>query len=476
MKKKIFSAFAAILVLVISVATLVACNPYKNTAIGGGDASAAVESNGGYVVKQGKYVYFINGFVGADADATWGAATKQGIVRAEMKEDGTIDNSTSKLLVPKSIYNSSANGGIAIFGEWVYYATPNIDKDKSGTASTTNTDFMRTKIDGSVTQLIGTIGTRSAEYIFTESRVLYFDKNTVSYIDFAGMKTNKNIGNGQGAVKGTLLENVASIAWAYGSKEMFYVQNAPAEYSYKNYNNLCAINLDGTNQRTLATIDTFLTEGKKPENDQLNVFKYTLSKMYVEQDGSSTIYYTKTHNEASTAKKDGLFMAKAKDVKASEKLLNKIGSTTLVPLGYEEGALAYNANNKYCWYNGTETENPDGTETENPVLVTDASQTIWKVDQEKGIVYFSATSSATALYKISYRGATDNISTVISEGIKTDGLVLDFIGNDFFFFATNDNNYLHTINLLTFDKDAKDAESAYIGIGRPEKEDKTDNK
>lgn len=468
MKKKLFSAFAAILVLVISIATLVACNPYKNTAIGGGDATALVESNGGYIVKQGNYVYFVNGYVGADADATWGAATKQGIVRAEVKEDGTIDNSTSKLLVPKSVYNSSVNGGIAIFGEWVYYATPNVDKDKSGTASTTDTDFMRTKIDGSVTQLIGTIGTRSSEYIFTSSRVLYFTNNTVSYIDFSGMKTNKNIDNGQGATKGTLLENVASIAWAYGSNEMFYVQNAPAEDSYKNYNNLCAINLDGTNQRTLATIDTFLTEGKKSENDQLNVFKYTLAKMYVEADGSSTIYYTKTHNEASTAKPDGLFMAKAADVKASEKRLNHNGSTTLVPLGYEEGALAYNKENKYCWYNGTETE--------NPVLVSDASQTIWKVDKEKGIVYFSATSSASALYKISYRGATDNITTVISEGIKTDGFVLDFIGNDFFFFATNDNNYLHTINLLTFDKDAKDAESTYIGIGRPEKEDKTDNK
>ena len=74
MKKKLFSAFAAILVLVISVATLVACNPYKNPAIGGGDATAPVESNGGYIVKQGNYVYFVNGYVGADADATWGGA------------------------------------------------------------------------------------------------------------------------------------------------------------------------------------------------------------------------------------------------------------------------------------------------------------------------------------------------------------------------------------------------------------------
>lgn len=86
MKKKILSAIAATLILAVCIVCLVACNPYKMDAIGGGDASAKVESNGGYVVKQGNYVYFINGYVGADADATWGAATKQGIVRAEYKD------------------------------------------------------------------------------------------------------------------------------------------------------------------------------------------------------------------------------------------------------------------------------------------------------------------------------------------------------------------------------------------------------
>lgn len=98
MKKKILSAIAATLILAVCIVCLVACNPYKMDAIGGGDASAKVESNGGYVVKQGNYVYFINGYVGADADAAWGAATKQGIVRAEYK-DGKIDNSTSLSLI-----------------------------------------------------------------------------------------------------------------------------------------------------------------------------------------------------------------------------------------------------------------------------------------------------------------------------------------------------------------------------------------
>lgn len=453
MKKKILSAIAATLILAVCIVCLVACNPYKMDAIGGGDASAAVESNGGYVVKQGNYVYFINGYVGADADATWGAATKQGIVRAEYK-DGKIDNSTAKVLVPKSIYNSSANGGIAIFGEWVYYATPNIDKDKNGTASTTNTDFMRTKIDGSVTQLLGTIGTRSSEYLFTPSRVYYFDSSTISYIDFSGMKTDKNIDNAKGANKGTLAENVTSVAWKYDCNEFYYVQSAPTEDSYKNYNNLCASTLAGET-RTLATQTTYTSD---PVNDQLNVFKFSLVTMCVESDGSATLYFTKTYTLNGSSKTAGLFMAKASDVKGSEKLLNTVANTTVFPLGYADGALAYNGDKVYCWYNGVD----------EPTQVTTTSQTVWYV--KDGLVYFTDSSSASKLYAISYKTA-GNVKDVIEEGIKVDGLKLDFVGDDFFFFATDDDNYLHTINLVTFDKDVEDAESTYIGVGRPEKEE-----
>jgi len=453
MKKKILSAIAATLILAVCIVCLVACNPYKMDAIGGGDASAKVESNGGYVVKQGNYVYFINGYVGADADAAWGAATKQGIVRAEYK-DGKIDNSTSKVLVPKSVYNSSANGGIAIFGEWVYYTTPNVDKDKNGTASTTNTDFMRTKIDGSVTQLIGTIGTRSSEYLFTPTRVYYYESSKISYIDFSGMKTNKNIDNGKGANKGVLAENVTSVAWKYDCNEFYYTQSAPTEESYMNYNNLCASTLAGET-RTIATKNTFT---ENVTGDPLNVFKFTLVTMYVESDGSATLYYTKAHTVSSSVT-DGLFMAKASDVKGSEKLLNTVAKTTVFPLGYEEGALAYNNDSVYCWYNGTD----------EAVQVTTTSQTVWYV--KDGLVYFTDSSSASKLYAISYKSAS-NVKDVLVEGIKTDGLKLDFVGDDFFFFASDDDNYLHTINLITFDSTVEDAESTYIGVGRPEPEDK----
>ena len=453
MKKKLFSVFAAVLVLVLCVAALVACNLYKADSIGSGDSSAAVESNGGYVVKQGKFVYFINGYVGESADNTWGAATKQGIVRAEIK-DGKVDPKSAKLVVPKSVYNSSNVGGIAIHGEWIYYTSVNTDKDKSGTASTVNTDFMRTKTDGSVTQLIGTIGTRSAKYIFTKSRVLYYTNNTIGFIDFSKMN-DKATDKGNGAVKGTLAENVENVVWDYATDSIFYVQTAPSEDSYKNYNNLCTIKADGSGQKVLATQKTFVAEDKDPVQDQLNVFKYSLVNMYVEEDGDCTLYYTKSHTFSSNSVSDGLFMAKASDVKRFEKNLNTIASTTLVPLGYAEGALAYNSDSVYCWYNGVEKE--------NPVQVTSKSQTIWKVDKAKGVVYYTASSSAKSISKISYREAKDNATVIMEEGIKTDWLVLDFVGNDFYFFASDDDNYLHTVNLETFDKDAEDAASTYIG-------------
>lgn len=462
MKKKLFSVFAAVLVLVICIAALVACNPYKADSIGSGDSSAAVESNGGYVVKQGRFIYFINGYVGESADNAWGAATKQGIVRAEIK-DGKVDPKSAKLVVPKSVYNSSNVGGIAIHGEWIYYTSVNTDKDKTGTASTVNTDFMRTKTDGSVTQLIGTIGTRSAKYLFTTSRVLYYTDNTIGYIDFSGMN-DKATDKGKGAVKGTLVEKVENVVWSYDTDAIYYVQTAPSEDSYKNYNNLCTIKADGSGQKVLATQTTFVAEGVDPVNDQLNVFKYNILNLYVESDGDCTLYYTKSHTFSSNSVPDGLFMAKASNVKGTEKNLNTIASTTLVPLGYAEGALAYNAHSVYCWYNGVEKE--------NPVQVTSTSQTIWKVDKAQGVVYYTASSSAKSISKISYREAKDNAAVIMEEGIKTDWLVLDFVGNDFYFFASDDDNYLHTVNLETFDKDAEDAASTYIGCPTDRLDDK----
>ena len=179
MNKKLFVSIIAMVALVAVLATLlVGCNSFAWTSVGGGEPNADVESNGGYYVKQGKYVYFINGYDTAEVvDNTWGTPVKNSIVRAELV-NGEYTNFV--VVVPKQVYNKNANGGFAIFGEWIYYATPNNDLDKHGHASTTHTDFMRTKIDGSATQLIATINSRDSEYLFTATRILYKSGSTIN--------------------------------------------------------------------------------------------------------------------------------------------------------------------------------------------------------------------------------------------------------------------------------------------------------
>jgi len=452
MKKKLIGIVSLLALVVICATCLVACNTYKWKSIGGGDPTAEVESNGGYAVKQGDYVYYLNGYEGTDAANEWGKPVKQTIVRSEIK-DGVIDLKTTKIVVPKSIYNSSSNGGFSIFGEWIYYATPNYDRDKNGNASTTDTDFMRTKIDASVTQLIGRINVRNAEYLFTPSMILYYKSNTISYIDFSKMKTNADIKNGKGATEGVLAENVSSVVWKNGCDEIFYTQTVTGENSYKNYNELCSIKVDGSGKRTIATENTYLAEGEEPSKNPQKVFKFTLRDLYVESDGSATVYYTKTYTKDGNNEMVGLFCAKGADFKASEKKLNTVGSATVFTLGYEDGALAQ-IDSKYYWCNGDETD--------NLVQVTEKSeQVIWKVDAEKGIAYY--TDSGASLVKISYKEA-GTAETVFAEKIKVDWLKLDFIGNDLYFFAADDSNFMHVVDITKFDKDEKDAKTTYIGF------------
>ena len=464
MKKKLITIFAVIALVAVLATVFVACNKgYKWHSVGGGDATAEVKSNGGYVVKQGNYLYMINGYSGADQDNTFGTPVKQSIVRVEIK-DGAIDNSTAVVVAPKSVYNSSTKGGgIAIFGDWIYYVTNNYDKDKNGIASTTDSDFMRTKIDGSATQLIATISSRSVEYLFTPTRVWYFANNTLSYVDFSGMKGSGDITNGKGAVKGQLSYTISSVAWDYEVDKIFFTRSAVDNTTSLTYNELCCIDKDGANEQVLATYNTYLAKGEKAVDNGQKVFTFTLLDVAKEADGA-TIYYTKSYKAGSSSTSAGTFMNKVADKfnTADEKRLTTNAVTTIYPLGYAEGALAYNSQSVYCWYNG---ENE-----EDPVQVTNTSKTVWFA--AGGNAYYTASSSASELYKISYKEES-NVEVVFSEGMKVDWLPLDGVEDgDFvcsFFFATSDNNYLHYVNYAS-----EDAKSTMIGIYLPGDEPEED--
>lgn len=201
MKKKIIAIVTFLMVVVLAM-TGCTVDTYSAVSIKGRqDTSYAVTSNGGSAVKYGNYVYFINGSRGYEDDKgtanKFGSVVKGGLYRAELINDteqgGLRENyytegvnefipavndetglalaSTKKLsykrqtenvvnnqlLVPKTIGTSGyADGGIYIFDNYVYYATPANTKDKSGTVMDDYTLFLRTKLDGSYTEEIYT--------------------------------------------------------------------------------------------------------------------------------------------------------------------------------------------------------------------------------------------------------------------------------------------------------------------------------
>lgn len=206
MKKRIIPI---IVCLMLSVAcALTACSGESFSKIkvqGAQDTSYTVYGNGGMAVQYGNYVYFINGYSGYDdtdgSQNTWPNVVKGGLYRAELNgekngADFTVSKNTSAVtdglefkagvredsdgnpadditvqaIAPKRIGTSGyTGGGIFIYDDWVYFASPNNEKDKSGTVQTSKTDFFRAKLNGSDVQKIYTTaedGNESNPYAF----------------------------------------------------------------------------------------------------------------------------------------------------------------------------------------------------------------------------------------------------------------------------------------------------------------------
>ncbi|MBE5732048.1 MAG: hypothetical protein E7353_03335 [Clostridiales bacterium] len=230
MMKKIIVVLTFLMAVIFAM-TGCASESYSDVSISGKqDTSYVVTSNGGSAVKYGNYVYFINGSRGYEDDNgnsnKFGDVVKGGLYRAEFinEKGGVVENyngiegvkdfipatdsetgislaSTQKLgytrqlenvvnnqlLVPKTIGTSGyADGGIYIFDDYVYYATPANTKDKSGNIMDNYTTFLRTKLNGTGTEEIYTTQNASADkpygfYKYNGKMYLYVMENNSKY-------------------------------------------------------------------------------------------------------------------------------------------------------------------------------------------------------------------------------------------------------------------------------------------------------
>ena len=166
--KKVITLILAVMLVVM----LAACSNWKSSVT---DYSGDVSSNGGLAVVKGDYVYFINGHTSNDLDNTFGSVIRGGIVRVKTADLGKADAKV-EMVVPKIVYTEyyGEGSGIFIFGDYVYYPTPCDKKNSKGGVRYDETEFRRTKLDGTDSSVILTVASLSTPYrFFAEGNDVY---------------------------------------------------------------------------------------------------------------------------------------------------------------------------------------------------------------------------------------------------------------------------------------------------------------
>lgn len=158
-KNKFISKFALVFVfLILCITTLAGCTPNL-----GVETNANVTGNGGLAVQKGDYLYFVNGYTLAsdlkDGDNK-GGDNYSAIYRAKLQngnlsydEDGNLQN--AERIVDKIVGFEKSK--LYIFGDYIYYATPNTEKKENDGALETAfdlTDFCVARLDGKNQKLI----------------------------------------------------------------------------------------------------------------------------------------------------------------------------------------------------------------------------------------------------------------------------------------------------------------------------------
>ena len=235
MTKKLFAIIAT---LGISVIALFGCSGdhYKKVEIDGVQSTDyTVVGNGSGAVQYGNYVYFLNGTRGyEDTEGTanvFGEVIKGAVYRAELlgeKKDGSfvvkrdsvtelgvkshkdtdykrdeVDVIDVESIAPKTVGTASyKEGGIFIYDDCLYYASPNNLKNKTGAVQYKKTDFFRMTLDGKSTKKIytTTADSDSSPYAFySVGDNVYL--TVLDGTDLITVKTSKKNGKVEDTVK-----------------------------------------------------------------------------------------------------------------------------------------------------------------------------------------------------------------------------------------------------------------------------------
>lgn len=144
------------------------------------NVDGAVKSgNGSFLVEKGDYVYFINGKATISDSNKFGDVEKGSLVRVKTSDLANPSKATVETVIPKLMLTQNVDSGVYFYGDYVFYATPSDNKDKTGAVKYTNVEYFKFDL---------TTGKNSKEPIVTgktnTTEYKYIEKGDNVYLAF----------------------------------------------------------------------------------------------------------------------------------------------------------------------------------------------------------------------------------------------------------------------------------------------------
>lgn len=134
-----------------------------------GGKGSEVTSNGGFVAKKGSWFYFINGVEDSSAANTYGEVVKGSLMRISEESLSAGSYEEAEIVVPELFVAGDYTAGVYIYGDTVYYATPNNLPNLDGEIESGYLNFRSSGLDGkAMTDYYVQVSSNTTEYRFVE--------------------------------------------------------------------------------------------------------------------------------------------------------------------------------------------------------------------------------------------------------------------------------------------------------------------
>ncbi len=430
--KKTYKILIMCLVVCLAVGIFAACENTKFGPIGTTEyKNAEVINNGGLAIRQGGYLYYVNGMDSTDnikkpEDNYFGKASVKGsIMKSKINSDGTL--SETAVVVPKMFYTSAANGGMYIYGEWIYYLSPSTKTDNKSNVLSSQSVAARTKIDGTKTEEIATLSSNSTQYVFTEKAFVYYEDSTLKKVGYTSSKVDKKPTD--------IAKEVTSVLFTQKSSVVFFTKATESDVRSNNNVFVCV----NGEVKSVTTDDTY--EGSA--GDLNKQFTFALVSYDAKE---NTLFYTKAKLSNDASKTTSTYGYKFGDdftlQPAKEKKFSTTALSTFVNLGFDKGLLDYSAAELKLYKPLNEDAVVDETQTLATLSATGAK--IVQIDQT--YMYYVLSNS---LYRIEYNDKKAIAQKWSEDAVNTSWLTISVI-DDYMYYIDNTHNYMFRMDLDSF--------------------------